>query len=75
MIGYIKVEDAAAKWNVSERHVQRLCIEGFIEGAIKFGNTWAIPENAPKPTRTAKNGKPGRKPKTKTSEVERNEQE
>ena len=62
MIGYIRVTEAAVKWNVSERHVQRLCVEGFIKGAIKFGTTWAIPENAPKPTRTGKL-KPGRKPK------------
>ena len=68
MIGYIRVHEAAAKWNVSERHVQRLCIESFIEGAVKFGTTWAIPENAPKPTRTAKNGKLGRKPKTREVE-------
>jgi len=26
-----------------------LCLEGRIEGAIKFGNTWAIPEDAEKP--------------------------
>ena len=63
MIGYIKVDEAAVMWDVSERHVQRLCIEGRIEGAVKFGTTWAIPENAPKPTRTGKL-KPGRKPKT-----------
>jgi hypothetical protein len=24
-------------------------LEGRIEGAVKFGNTWAIPENAQKP--------------------------
>jgi hypothetical protein len=67
MIGYIKVDEAARRWDVSERQAQRLCIEGRIEGAVKFGTTWAIPENAVKPTRNAVNGKPGRK--TKTSEV------
>ena len=73
MIGYIKAEEAAKRWDVSLRHVQRLCIEGFIEGAVKFGTTWAIPETAKKPTRTAVNGKPGRKPKS--SEVKNNGQE
>jgi len=63
MIGYTKADKTAAKWNVSERQVQRLCTEGRIDGAIKFGNTWAIPENAPKPTRTGKL-KPGRVPRT-----------
>jgi len=64
MTGYIKAEVAAEKWNVSPRQVQRMCIEGRIEGVIKFGNTWAIPEHADKPTRTGKL-KPGRKSKIK----------
>ena len=63
MIGYIKAEEAAKRWDVSLRQVQRLCDEGRIEGAEKFGKSWAIPANAPKPTRTGKL-KPGRKPKT-----------
>ena len=71
MIGYIKVDEVAEKWNVSSRHVQHLCIEGFIKGAVKFGNTWAIPKDAKKPIRTGKL-KPGRKPKT--SEGEQHEQ-
>ena len=62
MIGYIKADDAALLWDVSARQVQRMCIEGRIEGAIKFGNTWAIPKDAKKPTRTGKS-KPGHKPK------------
>lgn len=67
MIGYIKAEKAAELWNVSMRQVQRLCLLGRIDGAVKFGTTWAIPENAPKPTRTGK-GKPGREKKTNASE-------
>ena len=62
MNGYITAEEMAAKWNVSLRQVQLLCKNGKIEGASKFGNTWAIPENAKKPTRTGVL-KPGRKPK------------
>ena len=68
MVGYIQAEEAAKRWNVSMRQIQMLCKDGRIEGAEKFGNTWAIPENAPKPTRTALNGKPGRKPKTSEGE-------
>ena len=64
MTGYIKAEVAAEKWNVSPRQVQRMCIEDRIEGAIKFGNTWAIPEHAEKPTRTGEL-KPGRKSQIK----------
>jgi len=62
MNGYVKAEILAERWNVSVRQVQLLCQNGKIEGASKFGNAWAIPENAPKPTRTGKL-KPGRKPK------------
>ena len=67
MIGYIQAEEAAKRWDISKRQIQYICKSGRIEGAVKFGNTWAIPENAAKPTRTGKE-KPGRKPKT--SEVE-----
>ena len=63
MNGYVQAEEIAKRWNITIRQVQRLCVSGRIEGAVKFGTTWAIPENAPKPTRTAANGKPGRKPK------------
>ena len=66
MNGYAKAEIMAERWNVSVRQVQLLCQNGKIDGASKFGNAWAIPENTPKPTRTGKY-KPGRK--LKTSEV------
>ena len=72
MVGYTRAEEAAKQWDISVRQVQRLCVNGRIEGAIKFGNTWAIPENTEKPTRTAINGKPGRK--SKINGVEKNEQ-
>ncbi|MDR3242864.1 MAG: DNA-binding protein [Clostridiales Family XIII bacterium] len=62
MNGYVKADEIAVRWNVTARQVQILCKAGKIEGAAKFGNTWAIPENAQKPTRTGK-FKPGRKPK------------
>lgn len=62
MIGYVKAEELAERWNVSARQIQMLCKAGKIDGAVKFGNTWAIPEGAAKPTRTGKL-KPGRRPK------------
>jgi hypothetical protein len=62
MIGYVKAEELAERWNVSARQVQMLCKAGKIDGAVKFGTTWAIPEGAAKPTRTGKL-KPGRKTK------------
>lgn len=47
--GFITVKDVAEKWNISPRTVQILCAGGKIEGAIKFGREWAIPESAEKP--------------------------
>ena len=49
MVGYIKSQDASLKGGISERRINTLCLEGRIPGAIKFGNTWAIPENAERP--------------------------
>lgn len=43
------VGEAARRWNVTERLVQRLCAEGRIDGAVKFGRSWGIPESARKP--------------------------
>lgn len=49
MNGYIKVSDASEKWGISNRRIVTLCNEGRIEGAAKFGNTWAIPKDTEKP--------------------------
>ena len=49
MNGYLKITEIAKKWGIKERRINTLCLEGRIEGAVKFGNTWAIPENAEKP--------------------------
>ena len=62
MDGYVKAEEIANRWKVSVRQVQMLCQNGKIEGASKFGNAWAIPDNTQKPTRTGKY-KPGRQSK------------
>ena len=49
MDGYIQIKDAAKKWGIGPRRINELCLQGRIEGAIKFGNTWAIPNNTKKP--------------------------
>lgn len=46
---YISTKEAAARWGVSERLVQRYCIENRILGAKKFGHYWMIPAGAEKP--------------------------
>lgn len=49
MNGYLKIREVAEKWDISERRINALCLEGRLEGAIKFGNTWAIPDDLEKP--------------------------
>lgn len=46
---YITVQEAAKKWKISPRLVQKYCAQGRIEGAGKFGASWRIPEDARKP--------------------------
>lgn len=46
---YIKVSEAAEKWRLSARRVRVLCSEGKIEGVIRLGKLYMIPENAMKP--------------------------
>ena len=47
--GYLEVSEIAKKWNVTTRRVQIMCAEGQIPGAVKFGRSWAIPEDVEKP--------------------------
>lgn len=46
---YLKIEEAAKKWEIGARRVQILCAEGKIEGAMRFGRSWMIPKDARKP--------------------------
>ncbi len=47
---YLSVQEAASLWGVTKRRVQSLCVNNRINGAIRIGNVWAIPEYAEKPT-------------------------
>lgn len=46
---YIKVSKAAEKWGISARRVRVLCAEGKIDGVIRKGKLYMIPENVAKP--------------------------
>ena len=48
--GYLSIREASYRWGVSERRVNQYCAEGRIPGASRFGRSWAIPENAKKPS-------------------------
>ena len=49
MFEYMTAQEAAEKWCVSLRWVQRLCKENRIEGAMNINRVWLIPKNAQKP--------------------------
>ena len=53
---YMSAPEAAKKWGISERRVQKLCEEGRILGASKLGYMWLIPKDAEKPADARRKG-------------------
>lgn len=49
MLDYMTAQEAAEKWNVSLRWVQRLCKANRIKGVLNINRIWLIPQNAKKP--------------------------
>lgn len=49
MFEYMTAQQAAEKWNVSLRWVQRLCKEARIDGVLNINRIWLIPKDAKKP--------------------------
>lgn len=45
MLEFISAPEAAKKWGISERRVQKLCGENHIPGVEKFSRMWLIPKN------------------------------
>lgn len=57
-MNYLSVSQIAKKWGVSTRHIQVLCGDGRVPGAMRVGTFRVIPEDAIKPTDARiKNGK------------------
>ena len=58
---YMSCPEAARKWEISERRVQKLCEEKRIPGVSKIGYMWLIPKDTEKPAdkrrKESKNGK------------------
>ena len=46
---FMTVNEASAKWGISDRRIRVLCAEGKISGAIKEGKSWKIPLGTVKP--------------------------
>lgn len=49
IVEYMSCAEAAGKWGISERRVQKLCEEKRIPGVAKFSFVWLIPKDAEKP--------------------------
>ena len=47
---YMSITEASKLWGISDRRVRTLCLEGRIEGAVKFGRNWSIPLESVKPS-------------------------
>ena len=52
---YMSISIASRKWQISDRRIRVLCVDGRIEGAVKFGRNWSIPIDAAKPIDARKN--------------------
>ena len=46
---YMTVREAAEKWSITERWVQKLCEENRVDGAVRFSRVWMIPRDDKKP--------------------------
>ena len=49
MLEFISATEAAKKWGISERRVQKRCEENRIPGVARFSRLWLIPQDAEKP--------------------------
>ena len=47
---YLTAKQFSKIWGITERRIIRLCNEGRINGALKNGMVWVIPENTLKPS-------------------------
>jgi len=56
MFEYMTVQEAAKRWGISERQVQKLCKANRIEGIVHLSRIWLIPQNSEKPDDRRKKG-------------------
>jgi hypothetical protein len=46
---YLTATELSKVWNISIRRIGVLCTEGRVDGAIKKGKMWLIPDTSQKP--------------------------
>ena len=56
-MNYVTTIEMSEIWGISARRIALLCEQKRIEGAIKKGKTWLIPEDAETPADKRKNVK------------------
>ena len=56
-MNYVTTIEMSEIWGISARRIALLCEQERIEGVIKKGKTWLIPEDAEKPADKRKNVK------------------
>ena len=49
MEGYKTIKEISGIWDITPRRIEKMCADGLIPGASKFGNIWAIPIDTKKP--------------------------
>lgn len=49
MFDYMTVQEAATKWGISERRIQKLCEENRILGVVRLSRVWLIPRTRKSP--------------------------
>ena len=54
MYAFKTVEEKAAEWGVTIRHIQQLCKKKKIDGSVKRAGVWFIPDDAPNPIKNTK---------------------
>ena len=48
-MNFFTTTEMSKVWGISSRRISLLCAQGRVEGAIKKGKTWLIPEGTKKP--------------------------
>ena len=48
-MNYLSIKQTAERWGITPRRIQVLCAQGRIEGAMRIGKVWAIPDKVEKP--------------------------
>ncbi len=48
-MNFLTTKEMSEIWNITPRRISLLCSQGRVEGAVKKGKTWLIPEDTKKP--------------------------